>query len=83
MAMRKSKRVALKEQQAHLKELLEQYGIPMAGPDHPGYSTGPSIRIQPARLTIPNSEPEGEPEEDDEIEMSESAKEILRQLLSQ
>jgi hypothetical protein len=76
-AMRKSKRVSLDADQKHLMELLKEYGIPMAAPDHPVYSTGPSIRLQPAS-PIPDSDPENEEEE-----MSESAKDILRQILLQ
>jgi hypothetical protein len=75
--MRKSKRIALQAQQAYLKELLERYGIPWAGPDHPVYSMRPSIRIQPpTELPIQNLVEEEE-------EMSESAKSILKQISSQ
>lgn len=85
--MRKQKRITLEAQQKRIMELLEKYGIPMAPPDHPVYSTGPSIRIQPARPVTSDSEPEDEPgeevEEEEEEEMSESARDILKQILSQ
>jgi hypothetical protein len=82
--MRKSKRVSFEADQKRLMELLKEYGIPMAGPDHPVYSTGPSIRLQPASPNIPDSEPERVPyDEQEEEEMSESAKDILKQILSQ